>query len=555
MCPISAALDTLAQSSAADERGAVFTRQEVVEFMLDLAGYTPEKALHKKRLLEPSFGDGDFLLPVAARLLKAWRRARSSGDAVAELSGCIRAVELHLPTFQKTKARLVRLLREGEISPSAAARLADSWLIQGDYLLTRFDSAFDLVVGNPPYVRQELIPDQLLAEYKARYTSIYDRADLYVPFIECSLRLLAPKGKLVFICSDRWMKNRYGGPLRRMIANGYQLEIYVDMTGTPAFHTEVTAYPAITVISRGPQGSTRIARQPEITAAVLTKLAKRLRSRRPGGGVTEVTGVTDGDAPWLLDADEQLALVRSIESRFPKIEEAGCKVGIGVATGADKAFIGPFDELDVEEDRKLPLVMTRDIRSGRVEWRGMGVINPFTDDGGLVQLRDYPRLKKYLEARKQEIAGRHVARQAPANWYRTIDRIFPALARRPKLLIPDIKGEAHVVYERGKLYPHHNLYYILSDSWDLEALQAVLRSDIARLFVSAYSTKMRGGYLRFQAQYLRRIRIPRWDDVSPALRRKLASAARKDDVKACNDAVIALYGLDGRETEVLRRSA
>ena len=47
---------------------------------------------------------------------------------------------------------------------------------------------------------------------------------------------------------------------------------------------------------------------------------------------------------------------------MPTLEEAGCKVGIGVATGADQAYIGPFDELDVEPDRKLPLVMTRDIR-------------------------------------------------------------------------------------------------------------------------------------------------------------------------------------------------
>jgi len=95
---------------------------------------------------------------------------------------------------------------------------------------------------------------------------------------------------------------------------------------------------------------------------------------------------------------------------------------------------------------------------------------------------------------------------APANWYRTIDRITPALAARPKLLIPDIKGESHIVFEGGELYPSHNLYYVTSDDWDLRALQAVLLSAVSRLFVATYSTKMRGGFLRFQAQYLRRIR-------------------------------------------------
>ncbi len=55
---------------------------------------------------------------------------------------------------------------------------------------------FDFVVGNPPYVRQELIPAPLLAEYRRRYQTMYDRADLYIPFIERSLSLLAEDGAL-----------------------------------------------------------------------------------------------------------------------------------------------------------------------------------------------------------------------------------------------------------------------------------------------------------------------------------------------------------------------
>lgn len=61
-------------------RGAIFTRSEVVDFILDLAGYTEDQLLHEKRLLEPSFGGGDFLLPIIQRLLSAWRAARPLGD-------------------------------------------------------------------------------------------------------------------------------------------------------------------------------------------------------------------------------------------------------------------------------------------------------------------------------------------------------------------------------------------------------------------------------------------------------------------------------------------
>ena len=100
------------------------------------------------------------------------------------------------------------------------------------------------------------------------------------------------------------------------------------------------------------------------------------------------------------------------------------------------------------------------------------------------------------------------------------------------MLIPDIKGEAHIVYEDGRLYPHHNLYFIVSDEWDLRVLHAVLRFGIAKLFVSIYATRMRGGYLRFQAQYLRRIRLPRWQDVSAALKAELVEAEARNDVDA-----------------------
>jgi len=253
----------------------------------------------------------------------------------------------------------------------------------------------------------------------------------------------------------------------------------------------------------------------------------------------------------LLESSDQMALIRRLERKFPSLENAACKVGIGVATGADNAFIGDFATLDVEPDRKLPLVTTRDIISGEVHWLGLGVVNPFDEKGGLVNLEEFPRLHRYLSARHDVIATRHCAQKIPANWYRTIDRITPAIAKKPKLLIPDIKGEAHIVFEPGDLYPHHNLYYVTSEAWDLRALQAVLLSAVTRLFVATYSTKMRGGYLRFQAQYLRRIRIPYWDDVPESLRTELIVAATKRDTQACNRAVFNMYGLSQEERSTL----
>jgi hypothetical protein len=317
------------------------------------------------------------------------------------------------------------------------------------------------------------------------------------------------------------------------------------------------AYPGIVVIGREQTGTTRVAFRPRINAGELHALAHDMTAPRlpAGSAASELAGIAEGDAPWMLEAPAQLALVRRLEAAFPTLEETGCNVGIGVATGADQVFIGPFDDLAVEPDRKLPLVTTRDIQGGTVQWRGLGVINPFGPDGKLVPLAAYPKLAAHLEANGAAVRARHVSKKNPAAWYRTIDRIYPELARVPKLLVPDIKGEAHIVYEDGELYPHHNLYFITASEWNLRALQAVLLSDVTRTFIELYSTKMRGGYLRFQAQYLRRLRLPHWVDVPEPLQVALAEAGKARDLRACNDAIAMLYGLTQAERDALAGKA
>lgn len=552
---VTSAIELLSTESKQETHGSVYTRVEVVEFILDLVGYTADRPLYQYQILEPAFGGGDFLLPIIGRLLSAWRSVESVIDNVIDdLGDCIVAVELHRDTFTTTRAKVYEYLISKDIPMEYATVLIERWLIQGDFLLEHIEKQFDFIVGNPPYVRQEMIPAVLLAAYRHRYTTIYDRADLYIPFIERSLLLLTQCGHLGFICADRWMKNRYGGPLRNLIDEGFYLKVYVDMVDTPAFQSEVSTYPAITVISREKQGITRVAHRPSIDRATLLNLAQELRTNRllsNKGLVHELAKVTNKSEPWLLESSDQLAVLRRLEQKLPTLEEAGCKVGIGVATGADKAFIGQYNELDVEPDRKLPLVTTNDIRSGEVQWLGQGIINPFAEDGSLIRLGDYPRLNRYLMARQEVIANRHCARRTPTNWYRTIDRIDLSLVKKSKLLIPDIKGEPHVVFESGEFYPHHNLYYVTSEDWDLKALQAVLLSAVARLFVSTYSTKMRSGYLRFQAQYLRRIRIPYWHTVPASLRLQLVEAAKSLDLQACNRAAFSLYGLTHKECSVL----
>ncbi len=550
LCPLTSAIDEMA-SSGVEERGAIFTRVEVVEFLLDLVGYTSNKKLFERRILEPSFGHGDFLMPTLERLLKSWTRWNGSIDA-SILKNAIQAVELHQDSFEKTRASVIERLSD-EMPGRTARSLADAWFRQGDFLLEPISGEFDFAVGNPPYVRIEKIPVELVTEYRNRYRTIYDRADLYIPFIERCLSLLAPKGQLGFICADRWMKNRYGAPLRKMVAEEFHLKCYVDMVDTPAFHSDVIAYPAITVIAREKSNCTKVVSRPEISKTHPTALAREISGNGlNGGSIKTVSSVTAGDAPWLLSDCDKLALARRLEQEFPTIEEAGCQVGIGVATGADKVFIGPYDELDVEEDRKLPLATTRDIQSGVVNWSGLGIVNPFSESGKLVKLSAFPKLQRFFENNEGRLKQRHIAKKVPANWYRTIDRIHESLTHKPKLLIPDIKGHANIVFEPGKLYPHHNLYFVTSDDWDLQALQGILKAGIAHLFVSLYSTQMRGGYFRFQAQHLRRIRLPLWSEIPTELRNDLVKAAKDDSPETCIALTAELFSLSQAEAKVLQ---
>lgn len=554
---LASAVDQLAAAGETG-RGAIFTRPEVVAAVLDLAGYCSDRNLAASRVLEPAFGSGDFLFPIVERLLASYaREGGSPARAVEELSPCIRAVELNRESFEQTCQHLCERLQAWGLDAASSELLCGRWLVCDDFLLCALDGEFDVVVGNPPYVRQERIPAVLLAEYRRRYRTLYDRADLYVPFFERGLDLLAGDGRLGFICANRWLKNRYGGPLREKILAGFHLSHFIDMETVDAFHADVIAYPAITVIRRGAaQGATRIALAQPSTRASLPALVDAMRRSAPVAGLTEDLRLDgSGDAPWLLDDIPRLKVMRRIEAAFPLIEEAGCKVGIGVATGCDRVFIGDLDALPVEDVRKLPLAMARDLVDGEIRWTGKGVLNPFEQDGRLAPLDDYPHFASYLQQHRAAVAGRHVAARSGDGWYRTIDRIQPDLVSQPKLLVPDIKGEAVFVLDEGRFYPHHNLYYITATQWDLRALQAVLRSSITLMTVATYCTRMSGGFLRFQAQYLRRIRLPRWVDVPDAQRTALAAVATERDQRRLDEPVFRLFGLTDEEIGVVERIA
>jgi len=530
------------------QHGEFFTSRWVVELMLDLVGYTPDRDLGAVRLLDPACGTGAFLEVAAERLSAS---CREQGRALSDAAGTVRGLDLIQRNVMASQDSLTRaLLAEGwsaeEIEPFVAASVQ-----QGDYLLSDIrEGSVDLVVGNPPYIRLEDVPNARMRAYRAACSTMIGRADIYIGFYEVGLRSLKPGGALAFICADRWMRNQYGRELRRLVSSGYAVEAAITMHDVDAFEEQVSAYPAITVLRRGRQRRAMVADATRIfdrdAAGELlawTVDGSSDRIARPAFRAARLPRWFKGPDSWPTGSPDRLSMIEDLNKRFRPLQDPASRtrVGIGVATGADGVFV-TTDSTAVEPDRLLPLSMARDTVSGQLRWSGHYLVNPWGNTGSLVDLDDFPQLREYLSRHRHTLAARHVAERRP--WYQTIDRVDSSLTARPKLLFPDLKLMIHPILDNGGLYPHHNLYYVVSEGWDMRVLGGLLLSGIAEAFVEAYAVKMRGGTLRFQAQYLRRIRVPDPARMSDGDCLALVEAFEHRDRAAATDTALRVYGLN-----------
>ncbi len=525
--------------------------------MLDLAGYDPGKDLGGQTLIEPAVGAGAFLLLVIERLLES---ARRFGRSFEDLDQAIRAYDIQRGNIKICRDRVRETLLHAGCPIDTAGRLADAWLVEQDFLLAGDLLSGDVpdadyVVGNPPYIRIEDLAESMGAEYRRRWVTMAGRADIYVGFIERGLRLLKRSGRLVFICADRWMRNQYGAGLRGLVSSGFAVRDVWVMHDVDAFESQVSAYPAIVAMGREPQGPAVVidtdARFGPQAAAPLTKWSLSgagTASTGPGFDAHRLPGWFDGDDMWPSGSPERLSLIEHLTNHFPPLHDpaTGTKVSIGVATGADQVFVVQGVP-DVEPDRILRLSMTSDLRSGTFRWSGHHLVDPWGPDGRLVDLAEYPRLAAHLAGGNGAVRDRFVAKKYPASWFRTIDKVDHTLTGKPKLLLQDMRSEINPVLEPGGHYPHHNLYYVTSDKFDMEVLGGLLLSRVAQAFVEAYAVRMRGGTLRFQAQYLKKIRVPSPDSITPAVAERLRQAFRDRDRDGATRAAESAYGLpEGR---------
>ncbi len=526
--------------------GVVYTKSWMVELILDLAGYLPGRNLARLIALEPSAGDGAFLKAMVRRLVES---CRLHNTPIAQATQSIGAFEIDPEAAGKAIEIAYTTLVDLGIPSTTADTLARSWIKTEDFLEASLAFPIaDFVVGNPPYIRLEEIPANKAAFYRNGFSAMRGRADVYIAFFQAALLQLKPGGVCAYICADRWMLNEYGSGLREFITTeGYNVRYIVEAHDVDAFVTAVSAYPAITVIAQEKQGPVIVAKALPGIETASRGMVRSLLTEARSDSVLRVARFPDwfhGSEPWPCSSLEALQLLKRLEMTCIPLESKATRtqIGIGVATGADRVFI-PDEPPDIESDRLLRLGMAADLKGGRVEWSGRYLVNPWNEHG-LIDLQAYPRFEAYLRPHHELLANRHTAKERPLQWHKTIDRVNLRLLRKEKLYIADIKNRLLPALDLGETYPQHNLYWITSETWDLRVLGGLLMSEVGEFFIRCYSVRMRGGFLRFQAQYLRRIRVPAPENISEQIANTLREAFETQDVNLATRAALEAYKID-----------
>jgi adenine-specific DNA-methyltransferase len=505
-----------------------FTRGVVARFCLQQLSF-PKNPL-AIRLLEPAAGHGAFFLPLIPKLVRGCRKAKQSFSLLRPV---IRAYEIDPDVAAALRDNCVKALIANDVPSATAHQLARHWIRDSDFLEASIRTRFTHIVGNPPYIRWDAIPVRLRDTYKGRFTSFKQRADLYVAFIERSLSMLAADGQLAFLCPGTWTRNVYGGSIREAFTTQGHLKTVIDLSDVDSFEQSADAYPCFFVFRNGRNGATNI-----------LSMGGRDKLRPVGAQVRR--HFKPSSAPLLLSrADDMAGVVQRARAKFPMLEEAGCSVRVGSATGCNDVFLGSSRTLRVERSRLLPFVNARSIRDAKAEWGGTSIVNVFDEDGKTVKSKDYPRLFAYLRKHKDALKSRAKASQSKV-WWRSIDVLHPDWYQAPKLLVVDISAIPVIGLDEKGYCAGSGVYQIKSEDWPLQDLLVLLSAGILGLFVSAFSTGAAKGFHRFQKRQIGTVPLPRWETLDANWRAQFRGAHQAGNLTSVIDIVADLYECDRR---------
>jgi len=434
---------------------------------------------------------------------------------------------------------------------------------------------FDVVIGNPPYVRQERLRE-LKPLLKANFPDVYTgTADLYVYFYAQGIEILQERGVLAFISSNKFMRAGYGKKLRAFLAGKTALLSLIDFGDLPVF--DATAYPCIVITQKEKpaEGHTLQALSVD-SLEVLQRLPAAMQEQawplaqqalRPTG--------------WALVEPAVQALMEKLRrSGTPLAEFVEGRFYRGVLTGYNQAFV--IDEATrqrlIEADPCSvevikPWLRGKDIKRWRVDWRGLyviavqnsgdaGVNHPWANARDEVEARrifqrTYPAIHNHLSQhetalRKRQDQGRY--------WWELRACAYYAEFEKPKIVYPEIAERPEFTYDTNGLFGDTTVFIIPTEELHL---LAILNSNVIAFFYENISATIRGGYLRFKAIYMSQIPIPVVPPQKQAAMVRLVKQlwnARGQGPQAAaweqalNELVYGLYGLTAEEIRLIEEA-
>jgi hypothetical protein len=202
---------------------------------------------------------------------------------------------------------------------------------------------FDAVIGNPPYVRQELLGDEMKRALKADYAAYDGMADLYIYFYEQGLRLLRPGGRLSYVVTNKWLKAGYAEALRDLFVTKGQVELVADFGHAKHLFPDADVFPSVVVVRKpGPHPG------PPPQAGEGVEVCVIPRDAVPEKGLSAAVAAATYLLPrahftkesWTLEPPDVVALLDKIKRNgVPLADYAGVKPYRGVLTGLNEAFV------------------------------------------------------------------------------------------------------------------------------------------------------------------------------------------------------------------------
>ncbi|MFZ0866019.1 MAG: N-6 DNA methylase [Candidatus Sulfotelmatobacter sp.] len=407
-----------------------------------------------------------------------------------------------------------------------AARFFDTeWMFGGDV-----KGGFDIVTGNPPYVRIQTLKQQNpeVAEfYKEHYESARKgNYDLYVVFVEAGLGFLKPNGHLSYILPHKFFNAQYGEPLRSLIAKGSHLEHVVHFGDQQVF-PGATNYVCLLFLAKAGTPSCRFVR--------VNDLPEWLRTLKGIEGKFLASAI--GADEWNVTVGEGAGVFEKLR-RLPQKLGDVARIWQGMVTGADRIFVvDARDTLDAALVRVVDAdgcehllergLLRRFVKDASLASFGFPLshhylVFPYVIDDGTPKLLSnerlkakYPRGWDYLLKHRKALASREGGAWDHDGWYAFARNQNLTQMEGEKLIVQVISQTPRFAFDSADLYftgggngPYYGVRWMdPHEARSLFFLQAILNSHIANYFIRQVSSPFRGGYWSFGKRFIERIPI------------------------------------------------